>query len=315
MWWSNFAILEGKSWHDPRRLSSRPLGKPISWIDEAFVRRIMQKEIDFPPNPIEKPGYHLVFQDEFNGTRLNTNNWLPCYLPQWSSRHLTEARFRLANSTLQLLIDEDQQPWCPDHDGAVRVSSLQTGCYSGPLGSSIGQHRFNQNLTVSETQSTVKLFIPKYGYFETRLKALPISGYMAALWMIGFEESPEESAEICICEIFGVQVAGGTSTVGYGLHPFNDPDIYDAFFQDSFEFDASNYHIYAAEWTPTHVDFNIDNEKVRTIDQSPNYPMQLMLGIYEIPDQLNEQSEGDTWPKVLEVDYVRGYFPIAGYEK
>jgi hypothetical protein len=35
--------------------------------------------------------------------------------------------------------------------------------------------------------------------------------------------------------------------------------------------------------------------------------MQLMLGIYEIPSQLNAESRPDDWPKTLEVDYVRGY--------
>jgi hypothetical protein len=280
----------------------------------VFVTLNRRKETDFPPNLIEKPGYHLVFQDDFNGTRLNTNKWFPHYLPQWSSRHLSEARYRLSDSTLQLLIEEDQPPWCPDHDGAVRVSSLQTGCYSGPLGSSVGQHRFGPNLTVTEAQPTVKLYTPQNGYFETRLKAVPISGYMVALWMIGFEESSKESAEICVCEIFGTQVAGETSMVGYGLHPFNDPVISDEFFQDLFDFDASNYHIYAAKWTPKLVEFFIDNVKVKTVFQSPKYPMQLMLGIYEIPDQLNEQSEREPWPKVMEVDYVRGYYPIAGYD-
>jgi hypothetical protein len=37
--------------------------------------------------------------------------------------------------------------------------------------------------------------------------------------------------------------------------------------------------------------------------------MQLMLGIYEIPDQLNAKSSGQQWPKMMEVDYVRGYQP------
>lgn len=273
-----------------------------------------REDTDFPPNPNAKSGYHLVFQDDFDGKKLDPSKWFPYYLPQWSSRRLSEARFRLTDSTLHLLIEEDQPPWCPEHDGAVRVSSLQTGCYSGPLGSPIGQHRYSSNLTVSEEQPTVRLYAPQYGYFETRLKAVPIDGYMVALWMIGFEEHPNQSAEICICEIFGTQVSGGISTVGYGLHPFNDPVITDEFYQDTVEIDASSYHIYAAEWTSSSVAFFIDNVKIRTLDQSPNYPMQLMLSIYEIPDHLNERSSRASWPKVMEVDYVRGYYPLAGYD-
>lgn len=273
------------------------------------------KDSGFPPNPVDKPGYRLEFNDGFRDESLDTSRWLPFYLPQWSSRRLAAARYALGSTGLRLLIERDQQPWCPEHDGEVRVSSLQTGCYSGPLGSAIGQHRFNPELTVTERQPTLRLYTPQYGYFETRLKAVPIPGYMVALWMIGFEERPEQSAEICICEIFGSQMAGGTSTVGYGIHPFNDPALTDEFYQDVVDFDAASYHIYAAEWTPTHVEFFIDNVKVRTVPQSPSYPMQFMLGIYEIPDQLTEQSSTKLWPKIMEVDYVRGYQPTAGYER
>jgi hypothetical protein len=133
--------------------------------------------------------------------------------------------------------------------------------------------------------------------------------------MVGFEETLEQSAEICICEIFGSHVAGGTSTVGYGIHPFNDPVITDEFHQDAIKVNAADCHIYAAEWMPAYVEFFIDNVKSRTVRQSPNYPMQFMLGIYEIPDQLTSPSSRNFWPKTRDVDYVRGYQPIAGYEK
>jgi hypothetical protein len=270
---------------------------------------------DFSPNPVERPGYRLEFNDGFRGESLDPNKWLPFYLPHWSNRQLAAARYSLGSTGLRLLIEEDQQPWCPEHDGGVRVSSLQTGCYSGPIGSPIGQHRFNPNLIVTEEQPTTRPYTPQYGYFETRLKAVPIPGYMVALWMIGFEERPEQSAEICICEIFGNQITNRTSTIGYGIHPFRDPALSDEFHQDAVEFNAANYHIYAAEWNPTQVAFFMDNVRVRIIPQSPSYPMQLMLGIYELPEQLNEESVRDLWPKVMEVDYVRGYQPIGGYER
>jgi hypothetical protein len=271
------------------------------------------EDAGFPPNAADKPGYRLEFNDSFRDTSLDTSRWLPFYLPQWSTRELAAARYSLTGTTLRLLIEEDQQPWCPEHDGAVRVSSLQTGCYSGPVGSPMGQHRFNPNLAVTESQITIKLYTPQYGYFEARLKAVPILGYMVAFWMIGFEESPEQSAEICICEIFGDQVGRGASKVGYGLHPFSDPAITDEFHRDSIQIDAANYHVYGAEWSPTRVEFFVDNVRLRTVPQSPRYPMQFMLGIYEIPDRLATKSSEEPWPRVMEVDYVRGYQPVTGY--
>ena len=63
------------------------------------------------------------------------------------------------------------------------------------------------------------------------------------------------------------------------------------------------------------MDFFIDNVRVRTVQQSSSYAMQFMLGIYELPDQLNAQSLGQQLPKTMEVDYFRGYQPVTGYKR
>jgi len=262
---------------------------------------------DFPPNPPEKPGYRLEFDDAFDGDTLDHHKWLPFYLPQWSSRTRSAARYGLTGHSLQLRIDEDQAPWNPEFDGELRVSSLQTGCFAGAVGSSVGQHRFKPGLTVKEAQETRRLYTPRYGYFEVRLKAVPTPGYMAALWMIGFEETPEASAEICICEIFGAGMTPDSAQVGYGVHPFGDPALRDEFYVDTLPIDAARYHVYAVDWTPDRLDFYVDNVRTRSIHQSPAYAMQFMLNIYELPHQLPGGARGAPWPKVMEVDYVRGY--------
>jgi len=269
--------------------------------------------VDCPPNPSEKPGYSLEFREDFQDTTLDLTRWLPFYLPHWSSRSRSAARYSLPGGCLRLQIEADQQPWSPEYDGGIRVSSLQTGCFSGPVGSPVGQHHFRPGLLVKEEQPPSQLYTPRYGYFETRLKAVPLPGYLVTLWMIGFEDRPEHSAEICICEIFGHEMAGGSARIGYGLHPFGDPHIQDAFYRDSFPINAASYHIYAVEWTPARVDFYIDNVKTRTIGQSPDYPMQFMLGLYEIPDYLIRTAEKPAWPVTAEVDYVRGYRRSDGY--
>ena len=263
------------------------------------------KAADFPANPEEKAGYRLEFCDNFDKTRVDTSKWLPYYLPQWSSRERTRTRYSLRDDQLQLHIEADQQPWSPECNGDIRVSNLQTGCFSGALGSSRGQHPFRADLTVRETQPTLKLYAPLYGYVEVRLKAAPIAGYLSALWMIGFEEEAEQSAEICICEIFGEHITPEGSTVGYGVHPFNDPAVTDEFYQDVFPLNA-------ADWTPERIDFWVDNKKVRTVEQSLNYPMQLMLNLYELPDALTLESRETPFPKTMTVDYVRGYRKLAG---
>ena len=262
---------------------------------------------DFPANPEEKEGYVLEFCDNFTGDALDKAKWLPYYLPQWSSRERTKARYSLRDNHLQLHIDADQQPWSPEYDGGIRVSSLQTGCFSGEVGSAAGQLPFREDLRVEEAQPTLKLYTPLYGFFEVRLRAVALPGYMCALFMIGFAEEPEQTSEICLCELKGEHITSGRSVNGYGVHPFNDPNIRDEFYEEEVNIDASRFHIYAAEWTPQRVDFYIDNQKVRTVEQSADYPMQFMLNIYELPDTLTPEAEHAPFPKTMTVDYVRGY--------
>ena len=92
-----------------------------------------------------------------------------------------------------------------------------------------------------------------------------------------------------------------------GVHPFGDPDIVDDFAAEPLPIDARDFHVYAAEWTPEGVSFSVDGERVRTVDQSPAYPMQLMLGIYEFPGEPGATGPATAYPKELVVDYVRGY--------
>jgi beta-glucanase (GH16 family) len=204
-----------------------------------------------------------------------------------------------------LLIEADQQPWCPELDGDVRVSSLQTGAFAGPVGSAVGQHRFNPRAVVREAQENVRLYTPQYGRIELRAKATDDPRAMVALWMIGYEDEPERSAEICICEIFGRDVTPGSAAVGVGVHPFGDDRIVDDFSRVTIPIDAREYHVYAAEWTPDDVTFFVDGDTVKAVGQSPAYPMQLMLNIYELPADGDEPP--GSYPKEFTVDSVRGY--------
>jgi hypothetical protein len=258
-------------------------------------------------DPVAKAGYELEFEDTFDGDTLDRSRWMPYYLPQWSSREAAAARYQLGDGTLRLRIEANQPPWCPEFDGQTRVSSLQTGVFAGPVGSAVGQSRFKPDLVVRQAQPAARLYTPQYGLFELRAKAIDDPSCMVALWMIGYEDQPERSAEICICEIFGHDVTADHARVGMGLHPFGDPTIRDEFTQVELAMDPTEFHIYAAEWTPEHVAFFVDHQLVKLVEQSPAYPMQFMLGIYEFPDEGQTPHPAHPYPKEFTVDYVRGY--------
>jgi hypothetical protein len=270
-------------------------------------------QIDFPPNPIEKPNYYLDFGDEFSGAEIDTHKWIPYYLPHWSSKNMSKAEYDLKEGKLLLMIIEQQAPWCPEFNGEVVCSSFQTGMYSGILNSNVGQHRFNSSCLVREEQEQSRLYTPKYGYFEIRAKAVASENNVVAFWMIGFEDTPEKSGEICIMEVKGQNIKELDCVNGYGVRKFKDPYLTDEFFEDSFKIDATKFNIYAAEWTPNKIDFYVNNQKVRTIKQSPSYEMQLMLNIYEVPLTGELPAKKGSYPKKFEIDYIRVYKPNNGY--
>jgi glycosyl hydrolase family 16 len=239
--------------------------------------------------------WELEFDETFEGETLDPTRWLPYYLPHWSSRERAAARYELGDGELRLLIESDQEPWCPELDGDLRVSSLQTGTLDG-------QHRFDAAAVVREEQQPARLYTPQYGRIEIRCRATDDPDAMVALWMFGYDGG-ERSAEICVCELFGRETGPAHLTVGVGVHPFDDPGIVDDFSKVRVDCDPLAPHTYAAEWTTTGVSFLFDGERIKAVDQSPAYPMQLMLGMYEF----REGVPRGPYPKTFAVEYVRGY--------
>jgi hypothetical protein len=260
---------------------------------------------------IDRSRYELEVEDTFESPTLDPSLWIPYYLPHWSSRQASAARHSVGGGSLRLRIDADQAPWAPEWDGYLRVSSLQTGVFAGPVGSGLGQHRFRDDLVVREAQDNAALYTPRYGLFEMRAHALDDPSNMVALWMIGLGDPPEHSAEICIFEIFGRDVGTRMASVGMGVHPFEDPSITDEFAAEPVGIDARKAHWYAAEWTPDHVTFYVDERPIKVVRQSPDYPMAFMLDIYEFADGPEPASPPDRYPKEFVVEAFRGWRPIG----
>lgn len=276
---------------------------PIEVYSQKSNDTVQFNEIKF----MNMKNYKLFFDEDFSSSELNTNNWVPFYLPHWSSREMSKPNYEIKEGLLSLQIVENQKPWCPEFNGEVKCSSIQTGVFAGKLGSDIGQHKFfNPNCVVREEQNIEQKYVPKYGCFEMRAKFAATKSNVVALWMIGFEDTPEKSSELCIMEIKGWNIKKNKAKIGMGIHKFNDPKLTEDFSENEYKIDVTEFHIYAAEWTKDKIVFLIDNTIVKEINQSPDYPMQFMLGIYEIPDKIINDTE-KKYPKEFIIDYVKGY--------
>lgn len=256
------------------------------------------------PTTLDRSLYDVAWQDDFDEPTLDEAHWLPHYLPHWSTPDRTATRYQIRDSVLRLLVEADTPPWCPALDGDLRVSSLQTGVFAGPVGSKAGQLQFHPDVVVRTAQENRALLTVHHGLVEGRVRALADRRVMVSLWMIGLEDAPEHSSEINVAEIFGRNVKRDRADIGMGVHPFGDHAIIDDFVETEVAIDVREWHTYSAEWTPDRIAWYVDDRLIRVVEQSPTYPMQLMLNVYEFPIDDDPRDPAD-YPKAFEVDWVR----------
>jgi hypothetical protein len=229
----------------------------------------------------------MPFFDGFDGPDLDRSIWLPHYLPAWSSRAATRAMYEVRDSCLHLSIPPDQALWLPgEHPEPIRVSAVQSGNGSGPVGGTLGQQPWRPGALVREAQDPFRGWTPMYGRLEMRARAVISPRSMVAWWMVGLEDVPERCAEICVMEVFGDSIQPGpTAAVGMGLHAFRDPAVTEDFTAIRLDLDVAAFHTYAVDWSAERVEFFIDGRSIRSCSVPPQYPMQMMLAVFDFPDR------------------------------
>jgi hypothetical protein len=250
------------------------------------------------------------FEDRFAGPDLDPDTWYPHYLPAWSSRERSRASYRVDADGVTLDIPAGQPLWCEgDHDPPLRVSGIQSGNWSGPVGTVRGQQRFREGQLVREEQERFEGWLPSDGRVEisARMDLSPRS--MAALFLSGFEddEAQEQCGELCVFEVFGNALGPAdhaSAEVGVGIKAFRDPALRQDFEAHRLPIDVSERHLYAVDWSADEAVFTVDGVVLRRCPSPPTYPLQLMLAVYDFP----EWSVGDDDHLVprLVVDRIAG---------
>lgn len=251
-----------------------------------------------------------AFEELFSGPDLDTRRWLPYYLPAWSSREATRASLKVGDAGLTLDIPVEHPVWCAgDHQPPLRVSGIQSGSWSGPVGSTYGQQRFREGQLVRQEQRRFEGWLPTGGRVEISAQMRLSPRSMAASWLSGFEDDPaqEQCGEICVFEVFGNALEppdDPSAEVGVGIKAFRDPALREDFAAPRLPLDVSAFHTYAVDWDEHEAVFTVDGDVVRRCGRPPTYPMQLMVAVFDFP----EWSSGDDAQLVPElvVAHVRG---------
>jgi hypothetical protein len=245
-----------------------------------------------------------TLNDDFDAVDIDRAVWLPHYLPAWSSLDRTVAAWMVNCSELTLTIPLEHPRWCSEeHPEPLRVSGVQSGNRSGPVGSTEGQQRFRDDLVVREAQPRFAGWLAESGRVEIRMRMELSTRSMGAMWLAGFEEHAQDAGEICVAEVFGQSVDPGRSAeIGMGVKAVNDPRLTDDFAAPRLDLDVTEYHTYAVEWDASAARFEVDSLIVRACPRPPTYPMQIMIALFDFPawgpDLGHEPS--------LSVDWVRG---------
>lgn len=252
-----------------------------------------------PSSPIDKKDYTLIFDEEFDGEKLDSSKWLDEYLPHASdSPEGCKARYNLNNGILDLILTEDMPQYACYT--SMKVSSIQT----------IEKNNLHPNGRQMRDVEEFNGFSAKYGYFEMRAK-LPDckGGGHIAWWLIGIQDEESHDAEIDILE----NLFDSNNVFSPKIWHWDDNNLSD--FQRDIklpgDFDNS-YHVYSMNWTPKGLTFYVDGVRIAHTKSSPDYEMGMLLGIYTGCDW--DGVDNMIYPKTFSIDYIRVYQKTGEYK-
>jgi beta-glucanase (GH16 family) len=228
----------------------------------------------------DKPGWELTFQDEFDGSSLDTAKWKTRY--KWGEA--------IINSELQAYVDD-----------AFVVQN-------GLLGI-VGKHESGQyaNQTLDYRSGVIcSVHEQTYGYFEARVKVPKGQGYWPAFWLLGAVGTPNVN-EIDILELLGHDTDTAYMTVHWG-------QSYDVGHEsDGTSFDgpdfSADFHLFAVEWDAGKISWFIDGIEryTHTGDGVSHVPMYMILNLAIGGGWPGAPDATTVFPGTFEIDYVRAY--------
>jgi len=224
------------------------------------------------------------FVEDFAGPGLDAGRWVDHYLPQWTTPDRSRARYdRPAGGGLRLRIDADQLDWRAE-DAPLRVSNLQTAVFSGPAGSARGTHRHRPDgLSVRTETPRRLLWAPRSGQVDVTVTAGRDQGCMLAVWLVGTEHLAEDDCgEVCVFEIDADAVSASATRARVGIKAHHDPRLADDMTEVVVPVGGGRAHTWSARWDDGGVAVACDGVVVFRSPQVLDYPLQLMVDLFEI---------------------------------
>lgn len=210
-------------------------GEKITLSVEVTYKMSSQEKPGEEDNQLSYEGYTLKWQDEFDGTVLNKEDWnVELHAPGW------------VNAEWQEYVDSEKNIYLKD--GKLVLKPVKTVDENGKASYTSG--RIN-------TQNKHNF---KYGIFEARVKVPEGKGYLPAFWLMAANENQygqwPRCGEIDIMEVHGSDTSKSYGTIHYG-NPHRESQ---GTYQLSEGTYADSYHTFAAEWLPGRINWYVDGK-------------------------------------------------------
>lgn len=273
----------------------RALGASGRFVRESFDVNILNVMQEVPlsrgfVSPLSYDGFTLVWQDEFNGTSINTNDW------NFEIGTGAPALVGWGNNELQYY--RSQNAWVANGVLTIEARRENFG----------GQQFTSARMTTQGKRSF------QYGRVDIRALLPKGQGMWPALWMLGNDITTvgwPRCGEIDIMEMVGGR--GRENTVHGTIH-WHD-GVRHAQTGSPFTLSAGtfyeSYHVFSLVWDQTHIRFLVNNVQFRAIDITAGHMSEFhqpYFFIFNIAVGGNWPGSPDgttIFPQQMRVDYVR----------
>ncbi|HOB82407.1 MAG TPA: glycoside hydrolase family 16 protein [Peptococcaceae bacterium] len=248
---------------------------------------------------LDKPGYILTFQEEFNGNSVDLSKW-----NDWD--------INFGNREPGIVTTSNDFAYCPENvrvsGGCLRITASRNPITAAQCGG--GTRTVNYRTGEINTKNK---FQQTYGWFEARIKLPKARALYPGFWLMPAEgvgmidENGGAGAEVDIMEYetywMGNQV---TSSIWYGGYGSNlqGGGIGSTYSPIS---DANDWHVYALNWEPGKLEIYVDGVKTQEhTGEGVPYGDEIIILSMAVASWGKPCLDSEL-PDAMLVDYVRVY--------
>ena len=268
----NLAEASGAVWLDDVRLAA------LSGSQEAPLPQPGQTA---PPNPSgtpTPPRWTLIWNDEFNGTGIDTTKW--------------NVETDAPGGHVSCCLADGLQYWSADNvavqNGILRLTSEQRW---------EGGKRYT-----SGAVTTLHTFDFRYGRVDIRARLPKTQGMWLAFWMLPVRQTWQGSAphEVDITELLGQNPSKVYMVNHWGAQKqwcnYTGPDF------------SADYHVFSLVWDSSSLTWYVDGIQRCEVSQGiPDEDMYLLLNTFVGGSWSGPPNATTVFPQYTDIDYVRVY--------